>query len=224
MTNSDVRTAPTPAATTPVEHHQEPVEAAAVAAANPGMIGLPAFLVGSIALGLSLVGYAPATAGGSIVAIIIAATGVGQLTASIWAIREGQAAVASVFGIFAGFWLSYAFLVLGLTHSWYGNSAATAATDAVAAQKLFLLSWLITIALLTVASLRLPLAFSVLFALVALALLLVFLGTTSSSTSLTQAGGYVVFAFVLVGVYLFVDAFSVATGGKTLPLGNPLLK
>lgn len=195
-------------------------------AANPAMIGVPTFLVGAIALGLNLVGYVPATAGGAIIAIILAATGIGQLTAAIWAIREGQAAVAAVFGIFAGFWLSYSALVLGLTHNWYGTStnAATAASDGVAAQKLFLLTWLIAVVVLTLASLRLPLAFTVLFVLVAVSLLLVFLGTAGASTALTQAGGYFVFAFTLVGVYLFFDAFSVATGGKALPLGNPILK
>jgi hypothetical protein len=38
-----------------------------------------------------------------------------------------------------------------------------------------------------------------------------------------ETGGVVVFAFVLVGLYLFVHVASLATGGKALPLGSPLL-
>jgi len=78
--------------------------------------------------------------------------------------------------------------------------------------------------LLTLASLRLPLAFTVLFALIDLALLFVFLGTSNASASLTKVGGYFVFSFVVVGAYLFVDAMGSATGGKALPLGNPVIR
>ena len=38
-----------------------------------------------------------------------------------------------------------------------------------------------------------------------------------------KAAGYDVFLFVLVGVYLYVGALPVATGGKPLPLGRPVL-
>jgi hypothetical protein len=192
------------------------VEAAATG--NPSLIGVPTFLVGSIALGLVLVGYVPAT--GASIPIIMTATGLGQVIAAVWAARLDQNAVASVFGIFSGFWISYAALVLGLTHNWFG---IVTPADALGAQKLFLLSWLLLIGLLTLSSLRLPLAFTVLFAIIELALLLVFLGTAQGSTSLLHAGGWAVFAFVIVGAYLFVDAMNSATGGKPLPLGRPVL-
>lgn len=73
------------------------------------------------------------------------------------------------------------------------------------------------------ASIRLPLAFTLLFALIDLALFFVFLGTSNASTSLTSIGGYLVFAFVAVGAYLFLDAMSRSTGGRGLPLGRPVL-
>jgi hypothetical protein len=62
-----------------------------------------------------------------------------------------------------------------------------------------------------------------LFAVIELALLLVFLGTSQSSAGLLHAGGWAVFAFVVIGAYLFVDAMNSATGGKPLPLGRPVL-
>jgi hypothetical protein len=194
-----------------------PPEAPAVG--DPGMIGVPAFMVGSIALGLVNVGFVPAAAGGAAIPIILAATGIGQLIAAVWAARLAENASAAIFGIFAGFWLSYAVLVLGLDHNWFAITAA----DAVRTQELFLISWLAITVLLTLASLRLPLAFTVLFVLVDVALLLVLLGTAQASTTLVAAGGYAVFAFVLVGAYLFLNGMSTATGGRAYPLGTPVL-
>lgn len=187
-------------------------------AGDPAVIGVPSFLVGSIALGLTLTGYVSAKAVGAPIAIIFAATGLGQVIAAVWSARLGQNAVASVFGIFSGFWLSYAALVLGLTHNWYGVPTG----DVVHTQGLFLLSWFIIIVMLTLGTLRLPSAFSLLFLLVDLALILVYLGTVNASTSLTKAGGYIVFAFAAVGVYLFFNASSLATGGQGIPLGRPV--
>lgn len=179
---------------------------------------MPTFLAGSIALGLVLTGYVPAAATAASIPIILAATGIGLLVGAIWAASRDQNAVASVFGIF-GFWISYALLVLGLTNNWFG----IAAEDAIATQKLFLLTWLIVIVLLTVASVRLPFAFTLLFTLIDLAVLLVFLGA-DGSTTLTTIGGYLVFSFVIVGAYLFLDAMSRSTGGKGLPLGRSVLR
>jgi succinate-acetate transporter protein len=196
-----------------------PPPPAAPEVGDPGMIGIPAFMVGSIALGLVNVGFVPAAAGGAAIPIILAATGVGQLIAAIWAARLAENASAAVFGIFAGFWLSYGLLVLGLDHGWLAVDAAAA----VRTQELFLISWLAVIVLLTLASLRMPLAFTVLFVLVDLALVLVLLGTAQASTTLVAAGGYAVFAFVLVGAYLFLNGMSTATGGPALPLGRPVL-
>lgn len=187
---------------------------------NPAVIGVPTFVIGSIALGLTLVGYVPATAAGAPIAIILATTGIGQLLAAWWSARLGQNPVASIFAIFAGFWISYGILVIGLTHNWYG----VVEEDAIAVQKLFLLTWLIAVVVLTLITFRLPLAFSVLFVLVDLALLFVLLGTANGSEGLTKIGGYLVFAFALVGVWLFASAMSEETGGKPLPMGAPLLK
>jgi succinate-acetate transporter protein len=186
---------------------------------NPALVGVPTFLVGSVALGLVLTGFVPATAGAASIPIIVTATAFGQGLAAVWAARLGQDAVAAIFGIFTGFWSSYAALVLGLTHGWFGILPA----DAVRTQELFLGSWLAMIVLLTLSTLRLPAAFTLLFGLIDLALLLVLLGTSRASATLSEAGGYVVFSFVAVGAYLFVDAMSQATGGRALPLGRPVL-
>ncbi|MFE2992609.1 GPR1/FUN34/YaaH family transporter [Streptomyces sp. NPDC059262] len=199
-------------------HAQPRPEAApGPAAGDPSLIGVPTFVVGSIALGLTLVGYLPAEAAGAPIAIILAATALGQLIAAVWAAALGQSAVAAIFGVFTGFWLSYAVLVLGLLHGWFGITAGAATRT----QGAFLISWLVTIVLLTVSTLRLPAAFTVLFTLIDLALALVLWATLDGSGEVRTLGGYAVFAFVAVGVYLFLHVTSLATGGRGLPLGRP---
>ena len=192
---------------------------AAAPTGDPMQIGLPSFIVGSIALGLVLVGYVPATAVGASLPIILAATGLGLMIAAVWAAFINQSAVASVFGIFTGFWWSYAVLVLGLTHNWFGVSAAAATST----QGLFLISWLVIIVMLTLATLRLPVAFTALFLLIDVALALVLISTLQGSASLAKVGGVVVLAFAAVGVYLYFGSTSQATGGPALPLGRPVL-
>jgi uncharacterized protein len=195
-------------------------------AGDPSILGLASFIVGSAALGLGLVGVVPTGVLGAPLAIILAATALGLLMATIWCAVLGQSAVAAVFGIFGTFWLSYAVLVLGLDHNWFAI-APTAVIDTV---RLFLLAWLIAIVMLTLSTLRLPSAFTAVFALVDLALLLLLLAFEQTSAAgapssgLLKAGGYVVLVFAALGVYLFFSASSAGTGGKPLPLGSPLLK
>src|ERR1700733_11237768 len=136
-------------------------------AGDPAMLGLSSFIVGSVALGLGLVGVVPVGVLGAPLAIILAATALGLLVSAVWCAALGQSAVAAVFGIFGTFWLSYAVLVLGLDHNWFAI-APTAVVDTV---RLFLLTWLIVIVMLTLSTLRLPSAFTAVFALVDLALL-----------------------------------------------------
>jgi uncharacterized protein len=203
------------------------VETAAIGplAGNPAMLGLPSFIAGSVALGLGLAGAVPAGVLGAPLAIILAATAIGLLLAAIWSAGIGQTAVAGIFGIFGTFWLSYGVLVLGLDHNWF----AITVTAVLATVKLFLLTWLIIIVMLTLATLRLPVAFTAVFALIDLALLLLYIAFAQASplgvpsSGLLKAAGYVVLVFAAIGVYLFFDSASVATGGKALPLGKPLL-
>ena len=206
-----------------------PTEAAPVVgpmAGDPSIFGLGSFIAGSVALGLGLVGVVPFGVLGAPLAIILAATALGLLMSTIWAAAVGQSAVAAVFGIFGTFWLSYAVLVLGLDHTWF----AIVPTAVIATVRLFLLTWLIIIVLLTVSTLRLPSAFTAVFVLVDLALLLLLLAWENTSplgapsSGLLKAGGWVVLIFAAVGAYLFYSAAQAGTGGKSLPLGPPLMK
>ena len=207
---------------------EAPAAAAVVGpmAGDPAMLGLGSFIVGSVALGLALAGVVPAGVLGAPLAIILAATALGLLLGAVWAAAVGQSAVAAIFGIFGTFWLSYAVLVLGLDHNWF----AITAVAVVATVKLFLIAWLVVVVMLTLATLRLPSAFTVLFALVGLALLLLLIAWAGASPAgvptegLIKVAGYVVLVFAALGVYLFFGASAAGTGGNALPLGKPLLR
>lgn len=194
-------------------------------AGDPSMLGLGSFIVGSVALGLSLVGVVPAGVLGAPLAIILAATALGLLMATVWCAALGQSAVAAVFGIFGTFWLSYAVLVVALDHNWF----AITATAVLATVRLFLVAWLIAIVMLTLSTLRLPALFTAVFALVDVALLLLLLAYANTSAAgvpssgLIKTAGYVILVFAAIGVYLFFGAASAGTGGKPMPLGKPLL-
>ena len=213
-------TTPTPAQLSrlvhPVEEH-----APGLFAGDPGLIGLPSFIVGAVALGLVQIGLVPAGMTGASIPIILAATSIGLLVATIWAAAIGQSAVAGIYGIFTGFYLSYAVLVLGLVHNWFGITPAAIADT----QKLFVISWMVIVTVLVAASVRLPVLFTGMFALVDVALLLNLLSIIqNNSVTLAKAAGWVVMAFSAVGLYLFFGATWKATGGKELPAGRPIIR
>jgi succinate-acetate transporter protein len=204
----------------PIPAVEEPAAPEAAAGGDPAVLGLPIFVAGSVALGLALVGYVPPAAAASALPIILAATGLGLLVSTVWAAALGQTLVACIFGLFSGFWWSYAVLVLGLGHNWF----AIPAGDVQHSVALFQITWAVVMAALTVATLRLPVAFTAVVGLVVLALILLVIGTLNTDTTFTKAAGYVTFTFAGLGIYLFLGAASVATGGRAYPLGRPLVR
>jgi succinate-acetate transporter protein len=190
------------------------------AAGDPAVLGLPAFAVGSVALGLALVGYVSPAAQGGALPIIFAMTGIGLLLATVWAAALGQTMVATIFGLFSGFWLSYTVLIVGLTHNWFGVPLR----DVQHTIALFLISWAAIMAALTLATLRLPVAYTAVVALVVIALVLLIFGTLDTNTTINKVAGYVTLVFGALGIYLFMGAASVAGGGPAYPVGKPVLK
>lgn len=197
-----------------VPRAQEP----AAGSPDPAMVALPSFVVGSVALGMVLIGVVPATATGASMPILIAAAA-GMFLATFWAARIGQNASAGITGIFGSFFLSYALLVLGLAHNWYG----IAPTAVAGTEKVFVISWLVIVTMLVLASVRLPVAYGLLFLLIDASLLLNLLSIIQASTKLSEAAGWVLMAVAAAIAYLFLGSASRATGGKELPLGPPIL-
>lgn len=73
--------------------------------------------------------------------------------------------------------------------------------------------------MLTLATLRLPAAFTILLGLVAVPLVTIY----QPSGVLQIVAGLLVFAFVAEGIYLYFHVMSLAFGGKGFPLGKPFI-
>ena len=185
---------------------------------DPVILALGGFVIGTVALGLQLLEVVPAAA--SVVPVIVAASGLPLLVATFWAVRLGQTFVASVAGVFSAFWLSYAVLVLGLSHNWF----AIAPEDTMASIRLFLISWLVMVGLLDLASLRLPVVYPLMISLILVAIVLLIIGywDDTPSEGLLNAAGVFVLAGGAVGAYGYLNSGSLALGGAGLPLGNAL--
>ena len=197
----------------------EAVEVAEISpTGDPSLLGLLSFVVGAVALSFATVGYVPPAAVGAALPIILGATGVGLLITTVWCAYLGQSFVACVFGVFAGFWYSYAALILGLQHNWF-QIPLKDVTHSVA---LFLISWAIVMFLLMLGTLRLPVIYTVLLGLVVLALVLLIFGTLNGTSGLNKLAGYSVFGASAIGSYLFLSAASVALGGPAFQVGRPL--
>lgn len=189
-------------------------------AGNPGALGLPTAIAGATGLVIVNAGWLDAGATGATLSILMACTSIGLFIAAIWAAALGQSVSASIFGGFAGFYASYTALVLGLTHNWFGMTPQGAA-DAV---QTWLVCWIVAFGVMTLVTLRLPFAFTFILSAVVVALVLLLLGSMYESTGLTRAGAVAVFVFLATAIYLYADAMSRETGGKGLPLGDPLVK
>lgn len=187
---------------------------------NPAMIGMPTTIAGALGLGLTLTGFVSDNAANSAIPIVMTATSLGLLIATVWAAWLGQNVVATVYAVFMGFYTSYAGLQLGLANDWFGIGD-TGATDAV---EVYVICWLVVIGMLTFATLRLPLVFTILLGLVDVALAILLVATMQDSTPLTRLAGWVVMAFVAVAIYMYLDLMSQEQGGKPYPTGKPLVE
>ena len=176
----------------------------------PLILGLPVFALASVALGMGLIG---APAGIAVVApIFIFVSGLYQFVTTGWAIILGQSLVAAIFGLFSGFWLSFAALMIGTHHGWYGIPPA----DLAASQELFFIAWTILFVFLTIPCLRLPVIYPVIVILVALALALAAAGSFF-------VAGIVVFIFDVLVWWSWMNVALTATGMTTVPpVGRPL--
>jgi succinate-acetate transporter protein len=201
--------------------HAAAEPAAAPAVGNPALLGLMTFLPSGITLGLWFVGYLDtATLPGGMIPIVAFSAGLFQLVAAVWAGRLAQNTVAAIFAVFSAFWLSFGVLLVGATSGWWGYTAANVGN----VQATYLLSFLIVFALLTLATLRLPMAFTAGFVLVVVTFALAFLGVSTGNAGLFPLAGIATFLFCIVFAYILIDGIGQDLGGRPLPLGNPIVR
>lgn len=199
-----------------------PQEVQVGAGGDPLMIGIPIFIVGSLVLGITLIGVNPIPLTG-MVPVILAATAFFQLVTTAWALLLGQGMVACIMALFSGFWASLAVLLLGLAHNWFAIPLTQVANEELT----FFIAWDVIFFFLMITMLRLPVIYPAIVALVVAAVTLVIFGVefAGSATTLFQAAGACVIAFCALGTVVFLHIGSVSLGGPPFPpLGAPLVK
>jgi uncharacterized protein len=224
------RTAGSDAAVPAPRQAPEPAAPATAAPApgNPALLGLMTFLPGGITLGLWFVGYLDTGAlPGGMIPVAMFSAGLFLLIAVGWAARAAASTVAAIFGVFSAFWLSFGFLLLALNNGWIkdaGTGGAVSAAQVGGIQAAYLLSFLLVFIFLTVATLRLPVVFTVGFVFVCLTFLLAFIGVTSGNAGLFPVAGICTFIFCAIFAYILYDGIAQDLGAKPLAMGNPLVK
>jgi succinate-acetate transporter protein len=193
------------------------------ASGDPQTVAAPVFVIGSIALGMQLVQVVSPAALGSPIAILLGATGLFLLVSTCWAASAGQSFVACFAGTFGGFWIGYSILVLGLLHGWFKIPPGDIADTVV----MFTCAFAIFFVFLTLASIRLPIIYTLIFGLVVVALCLVAAAYSMTPVDLDvlKAAGYVVFVFAGLGMWLSWTVMNLSLGGPAFPpLGPPIIK
>ena len=195
------------------------------ASGDPQTVAAPVFVIGSIALGIQLTQVlgSNSLALGSPIAVLLGCTGLFLLLSTWWAASAGQSFVACFAGTFGGFWIGYSVLVLGVLHGWFVIPPAAIANTVV----MFSVTFAIFFVFLTLASLRLPIIYPLIFGLVVLALCLVAAAysMTPVSTNVLKVAGYVIFVFAALGMSLSWTVMNLSLGGPAFPpLGPPVIK
>ena len=190
-----------------------------VSGGDPMALGLMAFALGTLVVGMSTVGVFPASALGGAVPIVFGFCAIALFTSTWWSYLHGATLLAATFGTVSGFFFSLAALLLGLAHNWYGVAAA----DTYAVQEIFYIVWCCFFIALFIPFLRFPVIYplTVFFVVVLLALgaTAVF---TGSATIATASGA----ATLLVSLLLFWEWLHVtmtAVGMRKVPPLGPVV-
>jgi succinate-acetate transporter protein len=145
-----------------------------------------------------------------VIALALFYGGIAQLLAGMWEFKRGNTFGATAFASFGAFWLSYWALV---------KLSIGPATDIHQAIGLYLLSWCIFTAYMTLAALRTNLAVLGVFVLLTLTFLFLAIGAFMNDPqpdSMTKVGGW--FGIVTAAVAWYASSAGVvnATHGKTV--------
>lgn len=192
--------------------------AQAPATADPGPLGLAAFALTTFMLSLAnagLFGQAGLSAKGAstvpiVVALALAYGGLAQLLAGMWEFRAGNTFGAVAFTSFGAFWLSYWVLVQFLAKDITSKAALGHGLG------MYLISWGIFTAYMTIASLRTTAAISLVFLLLTITFFVLGFGDYHANKDLTKIGGYFGIATAIAAWYASFAAVTNSTFGKVV--------
>jgi succinate-acetate transporter protein len=189
------------------------VPAPAGAIADPGPLGLAGFAATTFVLSLfnaGMVGDAKLEA--VVLPFALLYGGLAQLLAGMWEFKKNNTFGAVAFTSYGAFWISFFFYVKYV-------AAGLPAADAHTATGIFLLTWTIFTAYMTIASVKTNRVLTAVFVLLLAAFVLLALGAFNSNTSLTHGGGYLGLVVAFVAWYASAAGVANATWGRVvLPL------
>ncbi len=175
---------------------------------NPAPLGLAGFGITTLALSFinaNLVGGAGVPV---VLGLALAFGGLAQLLAGMWEFRTGNTFGAVAFTSYGAFWISF-FVIEVLA------STKVAIPDA-AGLGLYLWIWGIFTGCLFLCTFASPRTLSLLFLLLTITFILLGIGDSGASSSMTHAGGYFGIATAAVALYIFTADVMKATYGRSV--------
>lgn len=190
-----------------------------VSGGDPLALGLMAFALGTLVVGMSTIGVFPATVLGGVVPIVLGFCAIALFTSTWWSYLLGESLLAATFGTVSGFFFALGALLLGLTHNWYG----IAPVDVPAVQEIFYITWFFFFVALIVPFLRFPVIYpiTVFFVIALLALAVTALYTGSPTIQVASGAATLMVSFLLFWEWLHVTMTSV--GMRKVPPLGPIL-
>ena len=180
--------------------------------ADPGPVGLAAFAMTTFMLSIFNTNIVSSTLASSVLPLALFYGGGVQLLAGMWEFRKGNTFGALAFSSFGAFWLAYWYYVDHV-------AAKLPANDAHKATGVFLLSWAIFTAYMTIASLRTTAAIAAVFAALTITFVLLMIGafaTGSTAVDLTKAGGWAGLVTAALAWYASFAGVTNATFKRTM--------
>ena len=170
--------------------------------ADPAPLGLAAFALTTFVLSMFNSGLVSDKGEPIVLGLALAYGGLAQLLAGMWEFKNNNTFGATAFASYGAFWLSFwAF------NQFYADKITDKA-DAGHAVGLYLIAWGIFTAYMWIASLRVSVAVSVVFLLLAATFIVLGIGESGADTSIVKIGGYIGLATALAAWYA---SFAVVT-------------
>eukprot|EP01125_Pyxidicula_operculata_P008083 TRINITY_DN2734_c0_g1_i1.p1 TRINITY_DN2734_c0_g1~~TRINITY_DN2734_c0_g1_i1.p1 ORF type:complete len:233 (-),score=41.71 TRINITY_DN2734_c0_g1_i1:167-865(-) len=162
---------------------------------NPGALGLGGFALTTFILSVYNAGvFIPKESEGMVLPLALFYGGLAQFVAGVLEFNCANTFAGTAFCSYGAFWLSFAayvkYVLPDMDASLHGGATG-----------LYLLSWTIFSTYMTVASIRVSKALTIVFVLLVPALILLTAGAFSGVTQVTQAGGFIGIGCALVAWY-----------------------
>ena len=177
------------------------------------------FAVVTFLLGLQNVHAVPASSITLFMPILFVA-GIVQIVLGALAVQRGDHLIGIFFCVFGPFLISFSLLVIGLIHGWWPIPPA----DIPHAEGGFLIGWTAMLSLWFFLSVVTPAIFTVLLALVDIALWCLVVGIWNTSSGWQTTSGWFLLASALGAGYYVSSTWLAWEGYDFLKLGRPLIQ